>query len=129
MKSRELRAKRAKLIENARELAAGKTFTASDAAKADRMLAAAGDLKEQIDRIERIEDEETALLEAAYQHNAGAVGLRVAGARDVDDAFTAYLRGRPRGADCAAARRHGSPLSGGPGHNPGHRRRLYSAAG
>lgn len=56
MKSKELRAKRAKLIEDARALISGDTVSAEDNAKFDTMMADADGLKAQIDRIERADD-------------------------------------------------------------------------
>jgi HK97 family phage major capsid protein len=53
MKSKELRAKRAKLIEDARALISGDAPTAEQTAKFDEMMAEADGLKAQIDRIER----------------------------------------------------------------------------
>lgn len=52
MKSKELRAKRAKLIEDARALIAGNNPSAENNAKFDQMMAEADGLKAQIDRIE-----------------------------------------------------------------------------
>jgi hypothetical protein len=52
MKSRELRARRAKLVEDARALAADRAFSKEDSIKFDRMMAESDRLKEQIDRIE-----------------------------------------------------------------------------
>lgn len=53
MKSKEVRAKRAKLIEDARALISGDAPSAEDTAKFDTMMAEADGLKAQIDRIER----------------------------------------------------------------------------
>src|SRR3954449_4845369 len=64
MKSRELRARRAKLIEDARALISDKYCTAEETMKFDRMMAEADRLKGQIDRIEQVEAEEHKMLEA-----------------------------------------------------------------
>lgn len=63
MKSKELRAKRAKLIEDARALTTGDTMTAEQAAQFDAMMAEADQIKAQIDRIERAEDAERTLAQ------------------------------------------------------------------
>src|ERR1051326_7631097 len=55
MKSRHLRAERAKLIEEARELIERKNPTAEDVRKFDRMMVRADEMKAQIDRAERAE--------------------------------------------------------------------------
>src|SRR3954447_7303489 len=64
MKSRELRARRAKLVEDARALISDKHCTAEETMKFDRMMAEADRLKEQIARIEQVEAEEHEMLEA-----------------------------------------------------------------
>ncbi|MFT8944410.1 MAG: phage major capsid protein [Acetobacter pasteurianus] len=63
MKSKELRAKRAKLVEDARALTNGDTMTAEQAAQFDAMMAEADQMKAQIDRIERAEDAERTLAQ------------------------------------------------------------------
>lgn len=63
MKSKELRAKRAKLIEDARALTTGDTMTAEQAAQFDAMMAETDQIKAQIDRIERAEDAERTLAQ------------------------------------------------------------------
>src|SRR4051794_17539663 len=94
MKSRELRAKRAKLVEDARALIAHRHCPAEDTMKLDRMMAEADRLREQIDRMERAEAEEHKLLEAMVPINRAKAGI--ANPRrpfDPVPAFDAYLRG------------------------------------
>jgi HK97 family phage major capsid protein len=64
MTSRELRAQRAKLIEDARALISGDAPTAEDNAKFDAMMLEADNLKAQFDRIERADTEFAAGQEA-----------------------------------------------------------------
>ena len=95
MKTKELRAKRAKLIEDARALVTGENPSAEANAQFDAMLAEADTLKAQIDRIERAEDAEKAQLEGL--RNAGrARGVSVDEIRDEqlahDGAFSAWMR-------------------------------------
>src|SRR3954452_16004493 len=94
MKSRELRARRAKLVEDARALVGDRYCTAEDTLKFDRMMAEADRLKEQIDRVERAEAEEHEMLEVLTQRqrtNAGIANPR--GVFDPIPAFDTYLRG------------------------------------
>lgn len=63
MKSKELRAKRAKLVADARALTNGDTMTAEQAAQFDAMMEEADKIKAQIDRIERAEDVERTLAQ------------------------------------------------------------------
>src|ERR1700694_5424012 len=96
--SRALRVKRAKLIEDARELTFAKVMTPEMARKYDAMMAKADDLKAQIDRLERADKEFKDLQEAAYRTARGEVGPPNAtragpGFGDpVAAAFDAYLR-------------------------------------
>ena len=94
MKSRELRARRAKLIEDARALISDKYCSAEETMKFDRMMAEADRLKGQIDRIEQVEAEEFKMLEAMRPINRSKAGI--ANPRGVFDpiaAFDIYLRG------------------------------------
>jgi HK97 family phage major capsid protein len=72
MKSKELRAKRFKLIEDARALIAGDAPTAEQTAQFDAMMTEADGLKAQIDRIERADtlaNEQNEVLRNAAQRN------------------------------------------------------------
>jgi len=94
MKSRELRARRAKLIEDARALIGDKYCSAEETMKFDKMMAEADRLKEQIDRVEQLEAEEFKMLEAMRPINRSKAGI--ANPRGVFDpiaAFDIYLRG------------------------------------
>jgi HK97 family phage major capsid protein len=94
MKSRELRARRAKLIEDARALIGDKYCSAEETMKFDKMMAEADRLKEQIDRMEQVEAEEFRMLEAMRPINRSKAGI--ANPRGVFDpiaAFDIYLRG------------------------------------
>ena len=94
MKSRELRARRAKLVEDARALISDKYCSAEETMKFDRMMAEADRLKEQIARIEQVEAEEHKMLEAMRPINRSKAGI--ANPRGVFDpiaAFDIYLRG------------------------------------
>src|SRR3954447_10942386 len=94
MKSRELRARRATLIEDARSLIGDKYCTAEETMKFDRMMAEADRLKEQIARIEQVEAEEYKMLEALRPIARSKAGI--ANPRGVFDpiaAFDIYLRG------------------------------------
>ena len=62
MRSKELRAKRAKLIADARALINGETVTAEQNAQFDAMMAEADELKARIDRIETAEAAEAELV-------------------------------------------------------------------
>ncbi|MBF0888069.1 phage major capsid protein [Gluconobacter cadivus] len=62
MRSKELRAKRAKLIADARALINGETVTAEQTAQFDAMMAEADELKARIDRIETAEAAEAELV-------------------------------------------------------------------
>lgn len=95
--SRELRAKRFKLVADARELISGAVVTPETSKRFDKMMAQADAIGEQIERMERADREESDLREAAY-HRARGAGVAPAAKRgpldkDVrDDAFLAYLR-------------------------------------
>src|SRR6267154_980180 len=98
--SRSLRVKRAKLIDDARELAHSKVMTPEMAASYDKMMAKADDLKVQIDRLERADKEFKDLQEHMYQSRRGGVGLPNGAPRPgpgfgdpVAAAFEQYLRG------------------------------------
>jgi HK97 family phage major capsid protein len=94
MKSRELRARRAKLIEDARALISDKYCTAEETMKFEKMMAEADRLKEQIDRVEQLEAEEFKMLEALRpiaRSRAGIANPR--GVFDPIPAFDTYLRG------------------------------------
>jgi HK97 family phage major capsid protein len=94
MKSRELRTRRAKLIEDARALIGDKYCSAEETMKFDKMMAEADRLKEQIDRMEQVEAEEFRMLEAMRPINRSKAGI--ANPRGVFDpiaAFDIYLRG------------------------------------
>lgn len=93
MKSRDLRARRAKLIEDVRAMISDKYCTAEETARFDKMMNEADRLKEQIARVERAEAEEHELLEALTQRNRTNAGI--ANPRRPFDplpAFDAYLR-------------------------------------
>ncbi|MBS1029148.1 phage major capsid protein [Gluconobacter albidus] len=62
MRSKELRAKRAKLIADARALINGETVTAEQSAQFDAMMAEADELKARIDRIETADAAEAELV-------------------------------------------------------------------
>jgi hypothetical protein len=64
MRSKELRAQRAKLIEDARALISGDSPSEEDTTKFDAMMAEGDKLKAQIDRIERADELEKHQLEA-----------------------------------------------------------------
>lgn len=72
MKSKELRARRAKLIEDARALVSSENPSAEDSAKFDAMMAEADSLKAQIDRVERADElaaeQAEALRNSAERH-------------------------------------------------------------
>src|SRR3954453_23159406 len=94
MKSRELRARRAKLVEEARALIGGRHSTAEDSLKFDKMMAEADRLKGQIDRVEQLEREEHEMNEALIPIQRAKAGI--ANPRrpfDPVPAFDAYLRG------------------------------------
>ena len=94
MKSSELRARRAKLVEDARALISDKYCSAEETMKFDRMMAEADRLKGQIDRIEQVEAEEFRMLEAMRPIDRSKAGI--ANPRGVFDpiaAFDIYLRG------------------------------------
>src|SRR4051794_11782421 len=94
MKSRELRARRAKLVADARVLIDDKYCSAEETLRFEKMMAEADRLKEQIDRVERVEREEHQLLEALTQSNHAKAGIANP-RRPLDPlpAFDAYLRG------------------------------------
>lgn len=94
-KSKDLRAKRAKLIEDARALIGGDAPSAEDSAKFDAMMVEADALKGQIDRIERADEAEKQQLEGF--RSAGLIqGLSADEVRERaqahDSAFSTYLR-------------------------------------
>jgi HK97 family phage major capsid protein len=99
MKSKELRQKRAKIVEDARALLAGipdgQSIPDEINAKFDEMMAAADKLKADIDRIERLEDIEANLGER-IQRRAGREDISADEAaernRAESEAFGAYLR-------------------------------------
>src|SRR4051812_7043479 len=94
MQSRELRARRAKLVEDARALISDRHCTAEDTLKFDRMMAEADRLKGQIDRIEQVEAEEHQMLEAMRPINLAKAGIATPrGVFDPIAAFDIYLRG------------------------------------
>src|SRR4051812_36741037 len=94
MKSRELRARRAKLVEDARALIGDRHCTAEDTLRFDKMMAEADRLKGQIDRIEQVEAEEHQMLEAMRPINLAKAGIaNPRGKFDAAPAFDAYLRG------------------------------------
>ncbi len=74
MRSKELRAQRAKLIEDARALISGAVTTPEQNAKFDEMMAEADQLKEQIDRIERA-DERFAQTQEALRARGERINL------------------------------------------------------
>src|SRR6476659_6111995 len=75
MKSRELRARRAKLIADARALISDKYCSAEETMKFDKMMAEADRLKGQIDRIETVEAEEHKMLEAMRPIEHSKMGI------------------------------------------------------
>src|SRR4051794_19896111 len=94
MKSRELRAQRAKLIEDARALVGDRHCTAQDTLRFDKMMAEADRLKGQIDRVEQLEAEEHEMREALIPIQRTKAGIaNPRGALDAPAAFDAYLRG------------------------------------
>jgi HK97 family phage major capsid protein len=94
MKSRELRARRAKLIEDARALISDKYCSAEETMKFDKMMVEADRLKEQIDRVEQLEAEEFKMLEAMRPINRSKMGIaNPRGVFDPIPAFDTYLRG------------------------------------
>src|SRR3954447_16916981 len=94
MKSRELRARRAKLIEDARALIGDRHCTAEDTLKFDAMMAEADRLKGQIDRVDQVEAEEHQMLEAMRPINRSKAGIaNPRGVFDPIPAFDTYLRG------------------------------------
>jgi HK97 family phage major capsid protein len=98
MKSKELRAKRAKLIEDARALINSETVSAEDNVKFDAMMAEADGLKAQIDRIERADDlaaeQNEALHNAARQNGTDPDEERAAFAVR-EGAFNTWMRRGP----------------------------------
>lgn len=96
MKSKELRAKRAKLIEDARALTTADTMTEEQATQFDTMMAEADRIKAQIDRIERAENAERTLAEGvaarAAAHGVGTDEQEEAELRQ-QRVFGAWLRG------------------------------------
>src|SRR3954451_6254798 len=75
MKSRELRARRAKLVEDARALVSDRHCTSEDTIKFDKMMAEADRLKVQIDQMERVETEQYEMLEALRPINLAKAGI------------------------------------------------------
>ncbi|MBS1079247.1 phage major capsid protein [Gluconobacter kondonii] len=96
MRSKELRAKRAKLISDARALINGETVTAEQTAQFDAMMAEADELKARIDRIETAEAAEAELAGqiAARGENDGR-GADEQRDRETQEVrvFGAWLRG------------------------------------
>ncbi|MFT8522740.1 phage major capsid protein [Gluconobacter oxydans] len=96
MRSKELRAKRAKLISDARALINGETVTAEQNARFDAMMAEADELKARIDRIEAAEAVEAELagqIAARGEHEGrGADEQRDRETQEVR-VFGAWLRG------------------------------------
>lgn len=95
MRSKELRAKRAKLVEDARALISGDDPSAEDTAKFDAMMADADTIKGQIDRIERAEEEEGRSNEAlrAAGERAGLGGDELAARAELERAtFMSWVR-------------------------------------
>ncbi|MEW9274405.1 phage major capsid protein [Gluconobacter oxydans] len=96
MRSKELRAKRAKLISDARALINGETVTAEQNAQFDAMMAEADELKARIDRIETAEAAEAELagqIAARGEHEGrGADEQRDRETQEVR-VFGAWLRG------------------------------------
>lgn len=94
MKSRDLRARRAKLVEDARALISDRHCTSEDTLKFDRMMAEADRLKGQIDRVEQAELAEHEMLEAMRPINRSKAGIaNPRGKLDPAPAFDSYLRG------------------------------------
>lgn len=95
MKSKELRAKRFKIIEDARALIAGDSPTAEQNAQFDAMMAEADGLKAQIDRIERAEElaaEQNEALRAAAERNGHSLDEQSAIVEDENKAFMSWVR-------------------------------------
>lgn len=96
MKSKELRAKRAKLIDDARALANGETMTAEQATQFDAMMAEADQIKGQIDRIEKAEaanKELAAGIAARAENNGTSPDEQEADEKRHERVFVAWLRG------------------------------------
>jgi len=108
MRSKELRARRAQIIENARALLNGETVTDEQIAQFDAMMAEADTLQGQIDRIERSDAASADLAQqiAARGERAG-IGADEQNDRDQRAArvFSAWLRGGIEGV-AAADRDH-----------------------
>ena len=98
MRSKELRAQRAKLIEDARALIAGENVSAESQKKFDDMMAEADVLKGTIDRLERADElaaqAEEALRAAAGRNGTGADQERAAATLE-NAAFMAWIRRGP----------------------------------
>lgn len=96
MKSKELRAKRAKLIEDARALANGDTMTAEQATQFDAMMAEAEQMMGHITRIEQSENAAKTLAEgiAARAEDGGiSPDQQETEERQHARVFTSWLRG------------------------------------
>ncbi|MFT8795169.1 MAG: phage major capsid protein [Acetobacter orientalis] len=96
MKSKELRAKRAKLIDDARALANGESMTAEQATQFDAMMAEADQLKGQIDRIEKAENAQKALAQgiaARAEETSSSLDEQESNENQHERVFTAWLRG------------------------------------
>lgn len=99
MKTKEQRAKRAKLVADARAISDavkdGETMSAEDSAKFDTIMASADALKVEIDRLERLDDHEVE-LNARVDRRAGRDNLSPDEAKaklDVEErAFKHYLK-------------------------------------
>lgn len=100
MKSKELRAKRAKLIEDARALISSDAPSAEDTTRFDAMMSEADGLKAQIDRIERADtlaaETNEALRNAADRSGADPDEIRDAAVIE-EGAFNAWMRRGPNG--------------------------------
>ncbi|GAP24027.1 GTA major capsid protein [Gluconobacter frateurii NBRC 101659] len=96
MRSKELRAKRAKLISDARALINGETVTAEQNAQFDAMMAEADELKARIDRIETAEAAEAELaMQIAARGEVEGRGADEQRDRETQEVrvFGAWLRG------------------------------------
>lgn len=100
MRTKAMREKRAKLIEDARALFNGESVTAEDRAKFDTMMAEADTLKGDIDRIEAADKLEAELRSAAGPVAAGGSGKSVDETQDEaareKRILRAYLSGNVR---------------------------------
>ena len=96
IKAKELREKRAKLVEDARAIMDKADLGADDEARFDELMAEADKLKAEIDRLERLADAEHDLSERVYQR-AGREDITTGEAqRDMEaenEVFNAWLAG------------------------------------